>query len=119
MLEADVELGVELGLEAEPKSFKPSLHKGEPLEYFFKALKELGVNSSGVYVNTGNLGIPPAPNNGQINFNAGNGLTSSGANATANQGGNTTKTFTVQNADNSISVGGGGIKVSINSLPTR
>lgn len=53
---------------------------------------------------------------GQINFNAGNGLTSSGDNATANQTGNTTKTFTVQAADTTVSVAAGGISVNQTTL---
>jgi len=60
-----------------------------------------------------NINAPVVANDGQINFNAGNGLTSAGDNATANQSGNTTKTFTVQNADATITVAGGGISVPL------
>ncbi len=48
---------------------------------------------------------------GQINFNAGNGLSESGTNATSNQSANTTKTFTVKAANDSIIVDGNGIAV--------
>ena len=54
--------------------------------------------------------------NGQINFNAGNGLAEAGTNATANQTGDTTKTFTVQAADTTISVAAGGISVNQTAL---
>lgn len=64
------------------------------------------------YVSTGG----GAPGDGQINFNAGNGLTEAGDNATANQTGNTTKTFTVQAADGTITVAGGGISVNQTTL---
>ena len=57
-----------------------------------------------------------AINNGQINFNAGDGLTSTGDNATANQSGDTTKTFTVQAANDTINVGSGGISVNQTTL---
>jgi hypothetical protein len=40
-------------------------------------------------------GTVAAANDGQINVNAGNGLTAAGDNATANQSGNTTRTLTV------------------------
>lgn len=49
-------------------------------------------------------------NDGQINFNAGDGLTSTGDNATANQAGNTTKTFDVQVVANK------GIEVTTNGI---
>ena len=54
----------------------------------------------------------PTIGNGNININAGNGLTASGNNATANQTGDTTRTLSVQAADSSISVGSGGISVN-------
>ena len=73
-------------------------------------------SSSGVSQILNKPSIPAAANNGQINFNAGNGLTSSGTNATANQSGNTTKTFTVQAANNTISVASGGISVNTGNL---
>lgn len=57
-----------------------------------------------------------ASGDGQINFNAGNGLTETGNNATANQTGNTTKTFSVQASDGSITIGAGGIKVNTGTL---
>ena len=62
------------------------------------------------------VSIVPTIGNGQINFNAGNGLTSSGDNATANQTGDTTKILTVQAADNTIDVASGGIKVNTGNL---
>ena len=77
----------------------------------------LGVDQNGLFVIPGNLGLTSA-NNGQINFNAGNGLTSTGQNATANQGGNTTKTFTVQASNDTISVGTGGISVATGKVDT-
>ena len=74
----------------------------------------ISVNSSGISVNTANLGIPNAPNNGQINVDAGDGLTASGSNATANQSGNTTRVLKVDMAyiNANISGGGGGDYVS-------
>ena len=60
--------------------------------------------------------IPAAANDGQINFNAGDGLTSTGTNATANQSGNTSKTFAVQAANNTINVVSGGISVNTGNL---
>ena len=53
---------------------------------------------------------------GQINFNAGNGLAETGDNATANQTGSTTKSFSVQAADTSITVAAGGISVNQTNL---
>ena len=76
----------------------------------------LGVDSGGLFVIPANLGIPASANNGQINFNSGNGLASTGSNATANQGGNTTKTFTVLAANNTISVASNGISVNTGSV---
>ena len=61
--------------------------------------------------------IPGAPGDGQINVNAGNGLVAAGNNATANQAGNTTRTLTVQAADNTINVAAGGISVNAANLP--
>ena len=49
-------------------------------------------------------------NDGQINFNAGDGLTSTGDNATANQAGDTTKTFKVAVVANK------GIEVTTNGI---
>ena len=77
----------------------------------------IGVDAGGIYVNTANLGIP-AVGNGSISFNAGNGLSSTGTNATANQGGNTVKTFTVKPDGNTITVGAGGIKVNLGAVDT-
>ena len=57
------------------------------------------------------------PGDGAINFNAGNGLASSGSNATANQSGSTTKTFSVKAADDTINVSSSGIKVDTSKLP--
>ena len=62
------------------------------------------------------VSIVPTIGNGQINFNAGDGLTSSGNNATANQTGDTTKVLTVQAADNTIAVASGGISVNTGNL---
>ena len=62
------------------------------------------------------VSIVPTIGDGQINFNAGDGLTSSGDNATANQTGNTTKVLTVQAADNTIAVASGGISVNTGNL---
>ena len=62
------------------------------------------------------VSIVPTLGDGQINFNAGDGLTSSGDNATANQTGDTTKVLTVQAADNTIDVASGGIKVNTGNL---
>ena len=62
-------------------------------------------------------------NDGEINFNAGDGLTSTGDNATANQAGNTTKTFAVEVVANSgIEVTASGIQLggswsALNTLP--
>jgi len=53
---------------------------------------------------------------GQINFNAGNGLTQTGDNATANQSGNTTKTFSVQPGDDTIIVDVTGVRVNPKNL---
>jgi len=64
------------------------------------------VAADGISVNKANL------NNGAINFNAGNGLTSTGNNATANQSGDSTKTFSVLADGTSISVGADGISVA-------
>ena len=61
--------------------------------------------------------VPGAANDGQININAGNGLTATGDNATANQAGNTTRTLTVQAANNTINVAAGGISVNAANLP--
>ena len=61
--------------------------------------------------------VPAAANDGQINVNAGNGLTATGTNATANQATNTTRTLTVQAADNTINVAAGGISVNAANLP--
>ena len=74
----------------------------------------IGINSSGIYVNTGNLGI----NNGQINVNAGNGLTASGANATANQSGNTTRTLSAKAGNSTIGVNSSGIYVNTGNVDT-
>jgi uncharacterized coiled-coil protein SlyX len=52
-----------------------------------------------------------APGNGQINVNAGDGLSVSGTNATANQTGNTTRTFTVKTAAGIIIDGGGNVAI--------
>ena len=60
-----------------------------------------------------NVNAPVVANDGQINFNAGNGLTSVGDNATANQSGDTTKTFTVQNSNATITVTADGISVPL------
>jgi len=43
---------------------------------------------------TGKPIIPAEPNDGAININAGDGLTATGNNATANQSANTTRTLT-------------------------
>ena len=65
---------------------------------------------------SGNVAIDPAfnldgnitpPGNGQINVNAGNGLSVAGANATANQTATTTRTFTVKTG-NGITIDAGG-----------
>ena len=63
----------------------------------------------------------PTIGDGEINFNAGDGLSQTGNNATSNQTGNTTKTFSVKAADSSITVDSNGIKVNVsgmNYLPT-
>ena len=72
-------------------------------------------DASGTVALAGN--IPGAPGDGQININAGNGLVAGGDNATANQAGNTTRTLTVQAADNTINVAAGGISVNAANLP--
>ena len=76
----------------------------------------ISVASDGISVNTANLGIPAAANNGQINVNAGNGLSASGSNATANQGTDTTRTLTVVAKDNTISVASDGVSVNTANL---
>ena len=53
------------------------------------------VDSDGVKVNTANLGMPGAANNGAINVEGGNGISASGANATANQSTATTRTLAI------------------------
>ena len=98
------------------------------------------VDGDGIKVNTGNLPgqtqsdwteadtndpafiqnkptIPAAAGDGEINVNAGNGLTATGDNATADQAGNTTRTLAVQAADNTITVAAGGISVNTGNLP--
>ena len=62
------------------------------------------------------VSIVPTIGNGQINIDAGDGLTASGNNGTCNQTINTTRTLTVQAADNTIDVASGGIKVNIGNL---
>ena len=54
--------------------------------------------------------------NGQINFNAGNGLAETGTNALANQNTDTTKTFSIQASNNSLTVDGTGISVNVATL---
>ena len=61
--------------------------------------------------------VPAAANDGQINIAGGNGITATGDNATANQAGNTTRTLTVEAADNTITVAAGGISVNAANLP--
>ena len=61
--------------------------------------------------------VPAAANDGQINIAGGNGITATGNNATANQAGNTTRTLTVEAADNTINVAAGGISVNAANLP--
>ena len=72
---------------------------------------------------SGNVIIDPAfnldgnitpPGNGQINVDAGNGLSVSGANATANQTGNTTRTFTVKTGDGLTIDGSGNVSIDPN-----
>ena len=77
----------------------------------------IGVDAGGIFVNKGNLGIPTV-GNGQINFNAGNGLSSTGSNATANQGGNSTKTFTVKAGNGTIGVNNSGVYVNTGAVDT-
>ena len=62
------------------------------------------------------VSIVPTVGNGQINIDAGDGLTASGNNGTCNQTINTTRTLTVQAADNTIDVASGGIKVNTGNL---
>jgi hypothetical protein len=62
------------------------------------------------------VSIVPTIGNGQINIDAGDGLTASGSNGTCNQTINTTRTLTVQAADNTIDVASGGIKVNTGNL---
>ena len=62
------------------------------------------------------VSIVPTIGNGQINIDAGDGLTASGNNGTCNQTINTTRTLTVQAADNTIDVASGGIKVNTGNL---
>lgn len=64
------------------------------------------------YISTGG----GAPGDAQINFNAGNGLSETGTNATANQSVNTTKTLSVLAADTTISVAAGGVSVNQTTL---
>ena len=79
----------------------------------------ISVASDGVSVNTANLGIPAAANNGQINVDVGDGLSASGSNATANQSGDTTRTLSldqpfVQKMIDDSSSGGGGTTINYN-----
>ena len=60
------------------------------------------VGADGIAVNQSALNFTPAANDGQININADNGLTASGNNATANQGGNTTRTISGVDATTSV-----------------
>nr|BDD43767.1 hypothetical protein 3 [bacterium] len=77
------------------------------------------VNQGGnTTINLKNDNTVVTPGNGAINFNAGNGLTSTGSNATANQSTASTKTFSVEAADNTISVGSSGISVNTSALPS-
>ncbi len=69
------------------------------------------VQNANITPDYGNINNTPTIGNGAINVNAGNGLTASGSNATANQSGTTTRTLTVDAADNSISVAAAGISV--------
>jgi hypothetical protein len=77
----------------------------------------IDVGVGGISVNISSLGIPLVGNGG-INFNAGNGLSETGTNATANQTGSTTKTFSVQASDSTITVGAGGISVNTSAIGT-
>ena len=66
--------------------------------------------SDQLFVDTSNLGV----GDGQINFNAGNGLSQTGSNATANQSGNTTKTFSIKRP-----TGGGGLNLDGNGIAVK
>ena len=59
------------------------------------------VDADGIRVDQSNLNFTDAAKDGQININATNGLVASGNNATANQGGNTTRTISGVNATTS------------------
>jgi len=74
-------------------------------------------DAGGTVALTADIPTVPTVNDGQININGGNGLTATGNNATANQAGNTTRTLTVQAADNTINVAAGGISVNAANLP--
>ena len=72
-----------------------------------------GTGSAGSFSGDYNdLDNKPTIGNGSININAGNGLSVSGDNATANQTGTTTRTLTAVAADNSLSVTASGISVN-------
>ena len=77
------------------------------------------VNQTGnTTINLRNDNTVTTPGNGAINFNAGNGLSSVGDNATANQSSSTTKTFSVKAANSTISVSSSGISVNTSALPS-
>ena len=71
----------------------------------------IAVNNSAIAPAYSNVTGTPTIGNGAIQINAGNGLSASGSNGTANQTGTTTRTLSAVAADNSISVAAGGISV--------
>ena len=87
-------------------------------------IKQPGVSDQTFTVNqTGNKTITlkndntiPSVGNGAINVNAGNGISASGSNATANQSGATTRTLSAKAGDNTITVDSAGIKVNKGNL---
>lgn len=75
-------------------------------------VKISGAGSAGSFDGDYNsLTNKPTIGNGNINISAGNGLTASGDNATANQTGTTTRTLTAKAGNSTILVDSNGIKV--------
>ena len=107
--------GLQKGV-SDPTSFSANQSTNSAMTISAKAADNtITVDSDGIKVNTANLPSISA-NDGQINVEAGDGLAATGTNATANQSTNTTRTLKVRAADNTIDVGGTGIKVNTANL---
>ena len=75
-------------------------------------------NTGGTIAVTGDIPTVPTVGNGTINISAGNGLSASGNNATANQSDDTTRTLAVKLDGTTLAVSSAGLK-SICSLGQR